>query len=244
MFINIVLLLGVYFNVLQNLNFVSVVLMIFLCLFLSNFEFNFIKIVISIFSFSFLCYLETRSVILGLFLGVFLVYFPLTAVIIIFSLVVLFFYLYQISFFDTNTPFFLYNGKAFEQGRVVIWEKVLNSMNGTDHIWGLGGGVNYTTIIENHLSVHSGFLYIYSSYGIIGLILILLVIYQVWNKYRKHSKFALIIFYTLIFREFFEVTLFSNNFPISIVFWSILFGMSSFSSEELRMIAKNVTKSK
>ncbi len=226
-FINLILIIGIYFEYLQNWNFVSIVYAIFICIYWGNDEKGIIKTLFLLFAGSFLFYFEARSVILGLFLGILFIYYPVIGKILMGGLITLFFYLQHIDFFNPKKPVFLYKGKAFEQGRVEIWGKVLNTMSLQDHIWGLGGGIDYVSIIESKLSIHSGYLYIYTSYGMIGLLIMLIVFFQVWKRYKKHSKQALLIFYLIMFREFFELSLVTNNFVVEFVFWTIVLGILS-----------------
>jgi len=124
---------------------------------------------------------------------------------------------------ELSTFLVTYTGKRAESGRFEIWYSILSAMMPQDYLIGMGGGLDYTPIIGEKLSPHSGYLYILSSYGIIGLFLfatsILLCTQIAW---KNNDMVSVSLMLAMSLREFFETTLIHNNFPLAIIFWGIL----------------------
>lgn len=187
---------------------------------------------------SFICFLivffsGTRSALLGLVFAYF-VYkiFSQKTSVKIFSLILLMvvtFVFFNNGYYDyLNSDSFAKlildkTGKRLESGRFEIWNSIFSNMSFQDYIFGLGGGTNYEQIIGSKLSAHSGYVYIISSYGIVGLILFILAsLFSLINLFKNGYYFSFLLFVALLFREFFEVTLLHNSFPIALFFWAFL----------------------
>lgn len=187
---------------------------------------------------SFLCFLivffsGTRSALLGLIVAylIYIIFKQKTYVKIasIGILSIVFFFFFKNGYYDyLNSDSFAQlvfdkTGKRLESGRFEIWNVIFSNMNIKDYIWGLGGGTDYEEIIGSKLSAHSGYVYIISSYGLVGLLFFLLSsIFSLINLFNKGYFFSFILFIALLFREFFEVTLLHNSFPIAVFFWAFL----------------------
>ena len=175
----------------------------------------------------------TRSALLGLMLSLFIYYaftqkFIIKYFILLLILVLTLFFLQQGYFDYLNSDSFAElvlnkTGKRIESGRFDIWMSIFSQMNLTDYIIGLGGGLDYEQIIRSKLSAHSGYVYIISSYGIIGLLLFSLAsLFSLVHLFQKGYFYSFLLVTALLFREFFEVTLLHNSFPIALFFWAFL----------------------
>lgn len=114
-------------------------------------------------------------------------------------------------------------GKRLESGRVDIWTTIFSNMNNFDYLFGMGGGVDYTSLLGEKLSPHSNYVYLFSSYGIFGLLLfIFIALISAWNLYRKEYYYSFLLFVALLLRDFFEVTLVHNSFPVAFFVWAFI----------------------
>lgn len=220
-----------YFQVFYNTNYIGLCGLIFFIYFLSlRSKYG---ICLAIFSLIFIIISGTRSALLGIIFA-YVIYKILNQnsvnrwllIFLFISLLLVFFnssyYSYLIS--DDFAQFvFDKTGKRLESGRFDIWYEIFSKMNFFDYIFGLGGGLSYEEIIGAKLSAHSGYVYILSSYGIFGLFLFMsCVTYSLIKLYKNSYFFSFILFVALLFREFFEVTLLHNSFPVALLFWAFL----------------------
>lgn len=214
-----------------NSNYIGVCGLIFLVIFFS--KQTKIFYIFSLMCLGFIVLSGTRSAILGLVVGYFLFkIFNLQKALRYLSL--LFLIVVTILFFKSGFYDYLNSedfaqlvidktGKRLESGRFEIWELIFSNMSFSNYIIGLGGGTNYEAIIGSKLSAHSGYVYIISSYGIVGLFLFAMAsIFSIIRLFKKGYYFSFLLFVALLFREFFEVTLLHNSFPIALFFWAFL----------------------
>lgn len=217
--------------VFANSNYIGVCGLIFLVVFFS--KQTKLYYLFSLLCFVFIVLSGTRSAILGLVVGYFLFkIFNLRTSLRILSLIG--FIILAILFFKSGLYDYLSSddfaqlvidktGKRLESGRFEIWELIFSNMSFSNYIVGLGGGTDYEAIIGSKLSAHSGYVYIISSYGIVGLFLFAMAsIFSIIRLFKKGYYFSFLLFVALLFREFFEVTLLHNSFPIALFFWAFL----------------------
>ena len=116
-----------------------------------------------------------------------------------------------------------YTGKRLDSGRLRIWNEIFQTMSPLANFIGLGGGYNYWGLIRDNISLHSGYIYIYASYGFIGLILVSTLISLIIMRLLKdQAYFSACLFLIFVFREFFEVTLVYNNMALALLFWGVI----------------------
>lgn len=220
-----------YQPIFLNSNYVGVCGLIFSVFFLSK-KTN-IFYILAIICFSIMIASGTRSAILGLVLAYILYKIlnqkPLMRIVSLFVIILTLVIFFKSGVYDyINSDSFAQlvidkTGKRLESGRGDIWNLILSKMEFSDYIFGLGGGVSYENIIGSKLSAHSGYIYILSSYGLIGLFLFLSAcIASIINFIKNSYYFSFLLFIALLFREFFEVTLLHNSFPIALFFWAFL----------------------
>lgn len=214
-----------------NSNYIGVCGLIFLVIFFSK-QTKFFYI-FSLMCLGFIVLSGTRSAILGLVVGYFLFkIFNLQKALrylSLFFLIVITILFFKSGLYDyLNSEDFAQlvidkTGKRLESGRFEIWELIFSNMSFSNYIVGLGGGTDYEAIIGSKLSAHSGYVYIISSYGIVGLFLFAMAsIFSIIRLFKKGYYFSFLLFVALLFREFFEVTLLHNSFPIALFFWAFL----------------------
>lgn len=175
----------------------------------------------------------TRSALLGLILSVgawyvvsrkfqvkILIFYAFIVFAIIFYFSGLFDYLVSDQFEDFVVSS---TGKRIESGRLDIWITIFSHMKPLDWLIGLGGGFDLESLIGMHLSEHSGYVRILSRYGIVGLLFFIVLIYlSATNLFRNKMTISFILLISFVIREFFEVTLINNNFPLAIMFWGVI----------------------
>lgn len=214
-----------------NSNYIGVCGLIFLVIFFSK-QTKFFYI-FSLMCLGFIVLSGTRSAILGLVVGYFLFkIFNLQKALrylSLFFLIVITILFFKSGFYDyLNSEDFAQlvidkTGKRLESGRFEIWELIFSNMSFSNYIVGLGGGTDYEAIIGSKLSAHSGYVYIISSYGIVGLFLFAMAsLFSIIRLFKNGYYFSFLLFVALLFREFFEVTLLHNSFPIALFFWAFL----------------------
>ncbi|QNH51167.1 O-antigen ligase family protein [Acinetobacter venetianus] len=214
-----------------NSNYIGVCGLIFLVIFFSK-QTKFFYI-FSLMCLGFIVLSGTRSAILGLVVGYFLFkIFNLQKALrylSLFFLIVITILFFKSGLYDyLNSEDFAQlvidkTGKRLESGRFEIWELIFSNMSFSNYIVGLGGGTDYEAIIGSKLSAHSGYVYIISSYGIVGLFLFAMAsIFSIIRLFKEGYYFSFLLFVALLFREFFEVTLLHNSFPIALFFWAFL----------------------
>lgn len=138
-----------------------------------------------------------------------------------------------------NSLFLELTGKRLESGRIEIWTTLINHLALLDVFFGKGGGVDVESVINEKLSAHSNYVYLLFAYGAAGLILFLSVC-TLSLSYLKREKMYISLFFSvaLLFRDFFEVSLVHNNYPIAFFFWVVFFT----SALELNLIKYNEKK--
>ncbi|EGS6762228.1 O-antigen ligase family protein [Vibrio parahaemolyticus] len=137
-----------------------------------------------------------------------------------------------------NAIFLDLTGKRLESGRIDIWMVLLNHLTFLDVIFGKGGGVDVGNVINEKLSAHSNYVYLIFTYGVIGLIMFLSVCFLLLSHLKKEKMYISMFFsLALLFRDFFEVSLVHNNYPIAFFFWIIFLT----SSLELKLRKYNET---
>lgn len=214
-----------------NSNYIGVCGLIFLVIFFSK-QTKFFYI-FSLMCLGFIVLSGTRSAILGLVVGYFLFkIFNLQKALrylSLFFLIVITILFFKSGLYDyLNSEDFAQlvidkTGKRLESGRFEIWELIFSNMSFSNYIVGLGGGTDYEAIIGSKLSAHSGYVYIISSYGIVGLFLFAMAsLFSIIRLFKNEYYFSFLLFVALLFREFFEVTLLHNSFPIALFFWAFL----------------------
>jgi O-antigen ligase len=183
--------------------------------------------------FVFLVLSGTRSALLGFFVSLALLLFLKSTwqakVLQMAFFLFVFILLFAVGFFDylMSPEFAVFvmdvTGKRIESGRVEIWSTIFSTMSIKDWIIGIGGGYDLASIIGVTLSVHSGYIHILSSFGLIGLLLFFVLIFLFSRaSYKKGWAITFLMITALVVREFFEVSLLNNNFPVAIFFWGIL----------------------
>ncbi len=127
---------------------------------------------------------------------------------------------------EFNEFIYHYTGKEFQSGRFEIWGSVLQEMKWHHYLFGLGGGYDFSELMPKrfrNLSLHSTYVYMLCSYGIVGLSLFLLLLTRILSKLMKKGKkvsaFLLLFF---AFRDCFEITLVNNQMAIAALFWSLI----------------------
>ena len=116
-----------------------------------------------------------------------------------------------------------YTGKNLDTGRLRIWSSIFQVMSFKSDLIGLGGGFNFWNLMDDKVSLHSGYIYLFASYGIIGLSLFSISVLLIILKCLKNKAyFSACLLLTFVFREFFEVTLVYNNMALALFFWGIL----------------------
>lgn len=114
-------------------------------------------------------------------------------------------------------------GKRLESGRVDIWTTIFSNMNYFEYIFGMGGGVDYTLLLGEKLSPHSNYVYLFSSYGFLGLLgFIFIALITAYDLYKKEYYYSFLLFIALLLRDFFEVTLVHNSFPMAFFVWAFI----------------------
>jgi hypothetical protein len=176
----------------------------------------------------------TRSVLLGGLIGIAISYYSFTsrhrfivsilATLAFTSIVIVNFQ--EIQNLYNNLQLLSLTGKNFETGRGEIWLGILRSMTPIDYLL---GGVDLQNLSElsgeggKQLSAHNGYISVLTSNGIMGLLLVLAMpIFLAITTPQKDSnlsRFFLSFIFAFFAREFFEVTIPGNNFPIAGLFW-------------------------
>ncbi|MNL35134.1 hypothetical protein D3C87_1571460 [compost metagenome] len=176
----------------------------------------------------------TRSILLGLLIGVVIVYYSFKSKTrsiwsIGFFFVCAIFYLKfqdEISAIYQSLDLLSYTGKNLDTGRAEMWRGILGSMSTYDFLL---GGVDLKNVNElvspdgKILSAHNGYLSILASVGLLGVFFALLIpvtiISVTFEKNSPGSKILAVYVIVFFVREFFEVSLHGNNFPIAGAFW-------------------------
>ena len=128
-------------------------------------------------------------------------------------------------FYALDSYFLDVTGKRFETGRIELWSEVLSSMNFTQLLVGMGGGVHEAALEtgEGILSPHSTYIYMVMCYGLVGLTFFLLTVLALVFRLWRQGQYVFVACATgLLFRDFFETSVVHNNFAASFLFWCFL----------------------
>jgi len=171
----------------------------------------------------------TRSVFLGLAIGLILSYYSFTSkrklfiTIIIVLTGVIFIAQYADDIIDLYYAYNLFSltNKNFETGRLDLWISILSPMKSMDFIL---GGVDLSNLSNESaaqgakVSAHNGYISDLVQSGILSMLLIItlgmVLVKRTYNKNNQYSKILTTIIIAYFFREFFEVSIHANNFPI------------------------------
>lgn len=238
----------------MNSNYWSIMIMLYtlpLLFVIDNVVFKKLILILSVF---FILLSGSRAVLLSAIFSYFIVYnimkdkFGIVKFIkyIVFSFLIVFVINFSIDILNDinfyNDLFLDYTGKRLESGRFDIWLALFDSLSFSEWIFGKGGGVTVEDILNIKLSAHSTYVYLIFTYGFVGIILFLLVYFSILLKLNDEKYYISIYFsLALIIRDFFEVSLVHNNYPIAFFFWA-LFLTSSFEKSLRENYASNITR--
>lgn len=178
----------------------------------------------------------TRSLMLGVIIGIFLSYFSFRSTFRMLASVFIGSFVAILTIENIELIKEIYysmdllamTGKNLETGRGDIWMSILQSMSLSDYFIGgfdikalpqldAGGG--------KQLSAHNGYVSSLAQNGFLGLIgllaLPITIGIQNYNKNDPQALFFVAFVIAFFVREFFEVTVHGNNFPIVGPFWFI-----------------------
>ncbi len=120
------------------------------------------------------------------------------------------------------------SGRSIKSGRQLIWPVSLELIS-ENPMWGLGAGFLINSLAGSETwSAHNTFLQVGMQVGGVGIFLVLIMLYLVLNKisvvYEKNNDrfFMMSIWFVIAFFNIFEVSLFQNSMPISVIQWFIL----------------------
>jgi hypothetical protein len=240
-YINILVFILLVINVIQYLNLFVIIdnpnstaiinLLVFYLAYLYN-ENKFVKFALFILGAIVVLMCDSRSVVLGLLIGLFSIYIYkrkcLNIIVKMFFIILFFIIISSAGYIldilmskDFDNLVLLTTGKPFNTGRMLIWTNIFGQMKYPyDYILGLGGGYDYSQIITGGRSPHSGYIYVLSSYGIIGLSLFILLIYLLMKKILVNGYFvSAVLMILFVVRESMEVVLLYNNMALALFFW-------------------------
>lgn len=179
----------------------------------------------------------SRTSLLALIVGVFILFSPNNIVKSDFYKYGLAFGLFLISFmavyftmyFDLST----YNqvvventGKNLQSGRHLIWPAIIDAVSNKPWL-GFGSGTNLSDIFDRTYSAHNAYLQTLMQNGFIGLFLMVLVLFKIYLiiykiKSSVYFKVSLAMFSALIMINNFEIAMFQNNLALSYPVWAVI----------------------
>lgn len=117
-------------------------------------------------------------------------------------------------------------GKSLFSGRSEIWAEVIHAVFNKP-LFGYGVGVNASDVSSLNFTSHNLYLQLFLEVGLIGFLIFFLFIFIIWKilNYRLDnfvSKWSACFMLGILVYESFELTLFQNNYSISMLQWLII----------------------
>lgn len=116
--------------------------------------------------------------------------------------------------------------KNLFSGRSELWEGVIHAI--AKHPWfGYGVGINASDVIDTNFTAHNLYLQLLLEVGILGFIIFFFLILSIWKVLNARldnfaAKWSACFLLGILVYETFELTLFQNNYSISMFQWLII----------------------
>lgn len=124
----------------------------------------------------------------------------------------------------------IFNKNLFS-GRSELWEGVIQAI--AKNPWfGYGVGINASDVSDTNFTAHNLYLQLLLEVGIVGFIVFFLLMLSIWKILNKQldnfaAKWSACFLLGILVYESFELTLFQNNYSISMLQWLIItFGIN------------------
>lgn len=119
----------------------------------------------------------------------------------------------------------VFNKNLFS-GRPEIWQGVIQAIM-EKPFFGHGLGVRARDVAETNLTAHNMYLQILLEFGIVGFIAFLIVLISIWTVLLKNvdhfvAKLSACFMLGILVYNYFELTLFQNNYSIALFQWLIM----------------------